>query len=58
MTLRDAALRYGELLLRSIRFNGAARRWEVVADRCDRFERLMTNLPPVAYPLVWEGDGA
>ena len=56
--LRDAALRYGELLLRQIKMAGAMRRWAALDDLCDRFERLMSSLPPVPHPLVWEGDNA
>lgn len=57
-TLRDAALRYGEMLLRLIRANGLAGRTDGLDDLCDRFERLMENLPPVPEPLVWQGDYA
>lgn len=56
--LREAGLRYGEMLLRLIRINGAAGRMPVAMEMCDRFERLMANLPPVTSPLVWEGDSA
>lgn len=59
--LRAAALRYGALLLLLIRRAGVFKRWDQVDDLCDRFERLMANLPPVlpvAHPLVWEGDYA
>lgn len=58
MTMRDAALRYGELLLRRMKVAGVAGRWAVVEDSCERFERLMANLPPVPMPLVWEGEYA
>lgn len=54
MSRRDLALRYGELLLSLIR---RAKKDEVWA-LCDRFERLMANLPPVPRPLVWDGDYA
>lgn len=58
MSLRHAALLYGEFLLCSIRHAARFGRWAVVDDLCDRFERLMENLPPVAHPLVWDGDNA
>lgn len=56
MTLREAALRYTEFLLRQMRIAGARGNWLSVADLADRFERVMANLPPVARPLVWDGD--
>lgn len=58
MSLRDAALLYGQLLLLMIRRAGTLRRWSELDDLCDRFERLMANLPPVPQPLVWDGDYA
>lgn len=58
MTLRAAALCYGDFLLRSIKVAGSMRKWAEVDDYCDRFERLMANLPPVPQPLVWNGDYA
>ena len=58
MSLRDAALRYGEFLLRQIRFAHQRRDRRAVSDLCDRFERLQANLPPVPQPLVWQGDYA
>lgn len=59
MTLRDIALRYGEFLLHRIRILGHYNGYtDAVSDLCDRFERLMENLPPVPSPLVWEGDYA
>lgn len=59
--MREAALRYGALLLLLMRRAGTFKRWGQVDDLCDRFERLMANLPPaspVTHPLVWEGDYA
>lgn len=58
MSLRDAALRYGEFLLSRLWLAGRFGRWGEVDDLCDRFERLMDNLPPVPYPLTWDGDYA
>lgn len=58
MTLRDAALRYGEFLLRRLRIAATMGQWSAVDDLCNRFERLMANLPPVPFPLLWEGDFA
>lgn len=58
MSLRDAALLYGEFLLVRMRRAGRMGYWAVVLDSCERFERLMENLPPVPQPLVWEGDYA
>lgn len=58
MSLRDAALRYGDFLLRRLRLAGTFGRWTEVDDLCERFERLMANLPPVPQPLVWQGDYA
>lgn len=58
MSLRDAALRYGEFLLRRMKIAGAMGHWPVVEDCCERFERLMVNLPPVPQPILWEGDYA
>lgn len=58
MTLREAALRYADVLLSRIKIAGFGRRWDEVNDLCDRFERLMANLPPVPQPIVWDGDYA
>lgn len=58
ISLHAAALRYSDFLLRQIRIATAHGRWDVVSDLCDRFERVLENLPPVPYPLVWHGDYA
>lgn len=58
MSLRAAALRYGDLLLKLIHRRALMRQWEDFNDLCDRFERLMANLPPAPQPLVWDGDYA
>lgn len=58
MTLRDLAFAYADLLLRGIKLAGFRNDWTEVSTLCDRFERLMANLPPVPQPLVWEGDYA